>query len=156
MTAGSDAAQSPFPLTLVFLGPFLRSFSTQLSSPPSPVLLSTRTPRSLTCLPEPLADADAKKIVTQAYSPLGDGSSDLITGKLVTGIGQHYNKTGAQVSLRWLKDHGIPLSTKATSAEYLSQDLDAVAGSWSLSAIDLAALDGATKPSGKPSFICNS
>jgi len=98
---------------------------------------------------------DAKGVVTQAYSPLGDGTAELITGKTVTSIGAQYGKSGAQVSLRWLKEHNIPLSTKATNATYLAQDLDSVAGNWSLSAADLKELDTATTPAGKPSFICN-
>ena len=53
-----------------------------------------------------------KGIVVQAYSPLGDGSSELIDGPLVTPIAQEHNKTGAQVSLKWLVQSGIPLSTK--------------------------------------------
>ena len=72
--------------------------------------------------------ADGKGVVTQAYSPLGDGSSELITGPLVTGIGKNYNKSGAAVSLRWLKEHNVPLSTKATNPLYLKENLDAVAG----------------------------
>ena len=33
-----------------------------------------------------------KNITLQAYSPLGDGSSELITGDLVSGIGSSHNK----------------------------------------------------------------
>ena len=54
----------------------------------------------------------------------------------MTGIGSHYNKTGAAISLRWLKEHGIPLSTKATNPTYLKENLDAVAGTWSLDKAD--------------------
>lgn len=55
-----------------------------------------------------------KGIVVQAYSPLGDGSSELIDGPLVTPIAKEHNKTGAQVSLKWLVQSGIPLSTKVS------------------------------------------
>merc|ERR1719454_1216619 len=51
-------------------------------------------------------------IKSQAYSPLGDGSSELITGSLVSGIGEAHNMSGAQVSMRWLIEHGVPLTTK--------------------------------------------
>jgi len=98
--------------------------------------------------------ADGKKIVTQAYSPLGNGGSELITGKLVSGIGAKYGKSGAAVSLHWLKQHGVPLSTKSTEEKHLADDLDAVAGSWDLGGADLATLDAATSPSSRPSFIC--
>ena len=42
---------------------------------------------------------DSKNITFEAYSPLGSGSSELITGNLTTSIGKAHNKTGAQVSL---------------------------------------------------------
>jgi len=94
----------------------------------------------------------AKNITVQAYSPLGDGTSELITGDLVTGIGANHDKSGAQVSLRWVAQHGVPLSTKATSPKYLTEDLDIFG--WSLSDAEMAKLDATTKPAGRPSFIC--
>merc|ERR1711959_339802 len=72
----------------------------------------------------------------QAYSPLGNGESDLITGDLVTTIGAKYDKTGAQVALRWIQE-----------------DVDVF--TFQLSAEDKASLDAATKPSGSPSFRCS-
>jgi hypothetical protein len=59
----------------------------------------------------------SKNITLQAYSPLGDGKGELITGELVTGIGKNHGKSGAQVSLRWVAQHGVPLSTKASNAK---------------------------------------
>lgn len=95
---------------------------------------------------------DSKGIVTQAYSPLGDGSSELITGPLVTGIGKAHNMTGAQVSLRWLIETGVPLTTKTTKASHMEQDLGIFG--FSLEDTEKSQLDRATSPSGKPSFIC--
>merc|ERR1712039_213845 len=66
---------------------------------------------------------DSKGIHVQAYSPLGDGTSELITGQLVTGIGKAHNMTGAQVSLRWVIENGVPLSTKTTKESHLREDL---------------------------------
>jgi len=60
-----------------------------------------------------------KGIVTQAYSPLGDGSTKLIDGPVVTPIGDAHNKTGAQVSLKWLIQSGVPLSTKVSVLDCL-------------------------------------
>merc|ERR1719174_756450 len=89
----------------------------------------------------------------QAYSPLGNGKSDLITGDLVTTIGGHYDKTGAQVALRWIQENGVSLTTKTTKTSHMQEDLDVF--TFQLSAEDKAALDAATKPSGKPSFVCS-
>ena len=97
--------------------------------------------------------AKENKIVLQAYSPLGDGSSELITGPLVSGIGERYSKSGAQVSLRWVAQHGVPLSTKSTEAKYLSQDIDIF--DWALGDDDMTKLDTSTSPAGRPSFVCN-
>ena len=44
-----------------------------------------------------------KKIVLQAWSPLGDGDSTLITGNLTTGIAKAHGKaSGATVALKWI------------------------------------------------------
>jgi len=90
----------------------------------------------------------------QAYSPLGNGESDLITGDLVTSIGANHNKTGAQVALRWIQENGVSLTTKTTKTSHMQQDLDVF--TYELTADEKATLDAATSPSGKPSFRCNS
>merc|ERR1712107_538804 len=89
----------------------------------------------------------------QAYSPLGNGESDLITGDLVTGIGAKYDKTGAQVALRWIQENGVSLTTKTTKTSHMQEDLDVF--TFELSAEDKASLDAAKQPSGSPSFMCN-
>lgn len=95
----------------------------------------------------------SKGVVTQAYSPLGDGTLELITGDLVGGIGKNYGKTGAQVSMRWLIDNEIPFSTKTTSVSHMKEDLDMF--SFDMSKDALKALDAATSPTGTPSFMCS-
>merc|ERR1712166_724839 len=90
----------------------------------------------------------------QAYSPLGNGESDLISGDLVTGIGSNYGKTGAQVAMRWIQENGVSLTTKTTKTSHMEQDLDVF--SFQFTASDKAQLDAATSPSGKPSFMCTS
>jgi diketogulonate reductase-like aldo/keto reductase len=106
---------------------------------------------------DPIGDvtyADAKGIVTQAYSPLGDGTSELITGDLVTGIGKKYSKSGAQVSLHWLYQRGIALTTKSTSETHQRDNLAAVSTSWTLKDDDMATLNTAKSPKSKPSWSC--
>jgi len=98
--------------------------------------------------------SDSKGIVTQAYSPLGDGTSELITGDLVTGIGKAHNATGSQVSLRWLIETGVPLSTKTSKQSHMQEDLEIFGDKFPMAATEKAKLDAATKPAGSPSFIC--
>merc|ERR1712139_726250 len=66
---------------------------------------------------------DSLGVVTQAYSPLGDGSSELITGQQVSNIGKGHGWSGAQVSLRWILDNGVPLTTKTTKKSHMQEDL---------------------------------
>lgn len=89
----------------------------------------------------------------QAYSPLGNGKSDLITGDLVTSIGSAHGKTGAQVALRWIQENGVSLTTKTTKTSHMQEDLDVF--TFELAADEKATLDAATSPSGSPSFMCN-
>jgi len=95
-----------------------------------------------------------KNIVTQAYSPLGNGDSELITGDLVTSIGQAHGWTGAQTAMRWLIDHGVPLSTKTTKVSHMQEDLGIFADV--LADEEKSQLDAAAKPAGKPSWACSS
>jgi len=95
----------------------------------------------------------SKNIVLQAYSPLGDGTSELINGPLVTGIGKAHNKTGAQVSLKWLAQKPVPLVTKADRADFLEQDIDLF--DWQLTPGEVSQLDAAKSPAGLPSFMCD-
>lgn len=96
--------------------------------------------------------AAAKGIFSQAYSPLGDGTAELITGDLVTGIGKSHNMTGAQVSMRWLVERGIPLTTKTTKQSHMQQDLGIFG--FSLEDAEGATLDKSTSPAGQPSWAC--
>ena len=88
---------------------------------------------------------DRHGIVLQAFSPLGAGSTgsprapELITGDLVTSIGAKYGKSGAQVSLRWLVQKGVPIAVESTSKAHLAADVDIF--DFELAADDMAALD---------------
>jgi len=95
----------------------------------------------------------SKGITVQAYSPLGDGSHELIDGPLVTGIGKTHNKTGAQVSLKWLAQKPVPLVTKADRADFLAEDIDLF--DWQLSPGEVSQLSASKTPAGLPSFMCD-
>ena len=86
---------------------------------------------------------DAHDIVLQAYSPLGSmgkyHSAELIDGATVRQIADKYGKSGAQVSLRWVAQHGVPFSTKSSKESHM---LEAIAAfDFSLSDEDMATLD---------------
>ena len=99
---------------------------------------------------------DAHGIVLQAYSPLAVGTpgaaATLINGELVTEIGKAHGKTGPQVALRWVWQHGVPLATRSTSRGHLAQNKDLFG--WALSEEEMAKLDAATEPAADYSFMC--
>jgi len=87
-------------------------------------------------------------ILYQSFSPLcgpcGKGHDELIKGELVSEIGKKHNKTGAQVSLKWLIQHGIPVIPKSDNEEHLRNNLDIF--DWQLGLVDMFKLDSATSP----------
>jgi len=95
----------------------------------------------------------SKGIAMQAYSPLGDGSSELISGNLTTSIGKAHGKTGAQVALKWIAQKSVSLVTKADRVDYLAEDFDL--WDWQLSPGEMEQLSAAKKPAGLPSFMCD-
>merc|ERR1711968_422542 len=79
-------------------------------------------------------------VVYQSFSPLCGpcGTTELIDGPLVSEIGKKYGKTGAQVSLKWQIQQGIPVIPKTHKVEYMKQNVDLF--DWELSDIDMATL----------------
>jgi len=97
--------------------------------------------------------AAAHGLVLQAYSPLGDGRSrELISGPLVSKIGELNGRTGPQVSLKYVLQLGWSLVTKSTSAFHLAEDIDLFG--WTLSPAHMAELTTATAPFANYSFAC--
>jgi len=68
----------------------------------------------------------------------------LISGDLVTSIGAKYGKSGAQVSLKWAVQQGIPVVPKSSNPAHLKENLDLF--DFTLSDEDMHALSSATSP----------
>ena len=67
-------------------------------------------------------------VTYEGFSPLcgpcdGDDHMELLTGELVTSIGKKYNKTGAQVALKWQTQQGIPVIPKSANPTHIAQNL---------------------------------
>ena len=93
----------------------------------------------------------------QAYSALGsvDGSNTamLEAGGPAARIGEaHGGKSAAQVALRWLVQHGIPLVFVSTSRAHIAQSYGALDDSFELTAGEMSALD-AWRPSPAPQNV---
>eukprot|EP00316_Scyphosphaera_apsteinii_P024186 CAMPEP_0119322196 /NCGR_PEP_ID=MMETSP1333-20130426/57520_1 /TAXON_ID=418940 /ORGANISM="Scyphosphaera apsteinii, Strain RCC1455" /LENGTH=318 /DNA_ID=CAMNT_0007329359 /DNA_START=11 /DNA_END=967 /DNA_ORIENTATION=- len=96
----------------------------------------------------------SKGIIPQAYSPLGDNTSELISGPLVRKLGAAHGKTGVQAALRWIWQHGVAVTTKSGKMSHLQEDADIF--NFMLTAEEMANADKSKTPKGKPSFMCNS
>ncbi|MFA5828715.1 MAG: aldo/keto reductase [Candidatus Shapirobacteria bacterium] len=61
-------------------------------------------------------------ITITAYSPLDQG--DVADDPVLTGIGRQYDKTAAQIALRYLVDKGLIVIPKASSRDHLQSNFD--------------------------------
>lgn len=92
---------------------------------------------------------ESKGILFEAYSSLcgpcdPPDNTALISGPLVTSIGKKYNKTGAQVALRWIVQQGIPVIPKASDSQYQADNFNLF--DFYLSGVDMLSLSSATTP----------
>ena len=77
-------------------------------------------------------------ILNEAYSPLGRG--DLFANETVVSVAQHYDKSPAQVLLRWSLQHGFVPLPKSVHRERLESNLQVF--DFTISEEDMAKLDG--------------
>ena len=60
-----------------------------------------------------------------AWGPLGgQGAEGIVKSEVLASIGAKYNKTAAQVALRWLTQRGIVVIPKSTHKERMEQNFD--------------------------------
>jgi len=88
-------------------------------------------------------------ITFQSFSPLcgpcgAPGNKTLLTGAVVTGIGKKHMKSGAQVSLKWQVQQGIPVIPKTDNEVHLAQNLDLF--DWNLTEEEMKVLSQADSP----------
>jgi 2,5-diketo-D-gluconate reductase A len=63
------------------------------------------------------------KIVPQAYSPLGNyATHSLLRANITHAVGETYNRSAAQVALRWVIQNNSSLCVAANKASYLAED----------------------------------
>jgi len=88
-------------------------------------------------------------ILFESFSPLCGPCGhaphmELINGDLVSKIGKAHNKTGSQVSLRWLVQQGIPVIPKSSQKTHLQENMDLF--DFELTADEMATLTAAKSP----------
>ena len=105
---------------------------------------------------EPILNEFGTKMM--AWYPLGgQGADGIVKSELLTTIGAKYNKTAAQVALRWLTQRGIVAIPKSSHKERMAQNINIF--DFSLSDDDMAEIakmnqhDAGTRDFGDPQFV---
>jgi len=105
---------------------------------------------------EPILDEFDTKMM--AWYPLGgQGTDSIVKNNLLTAIGAKYNKTAAQVALRWLTQRGIVAIPKSSHKERMAQNIDIF--DFSLTDEEMAQIaamnqhDAGTRNFGDPQFV---
>jgi 2,5-diketo-D-gluconate reductase A len=75
-------------------------------------------------------------IVTESYSPLGGSDGDLLSAPVLVQLAEKYDKTPAQVVLRWHIQQGLVTIPKSGNPERMKANLDVF--DFSLDPLDLA------------------
>ena len=60
----------------------------------------------------------------EAWGPLAEGRNGLFTDDILTGIGRKYNKSAAQVVLRWHLQHGIVAIPKSVHRQRMEENFN--------------------------------
>ena len=105
---------------------------------------------------EPILDEFGTKMM--AWYPLGgQGTTGIINSELLTAIGAKYNKTAAQVALRWFNQRGIVAIPKSSHKERMMQNIDIF--DFTLTEEEMAQIakmnqhDAGTRNFGDPQFV---
>lgn len=63
-------------------------------------------------------------VIPEAWGPFNGGKRNLFTDPILTAIGKKYNKTAAQVALRWNIQRGVIVIPKSVREERMQQNID--------------------------------
>ena len=88
-------------------------------------------------------------IVPEAWAPFAEGRNDIFNNEILTEIGKKYNKSVAQVIVRWLVEQDIVVLAKSVKPERMAENLDVF--DFSLTDEDKAAI--ATLNEGESQFF---
>ncbi|OJX79857.1 aldo/keto reductase [Leifsonia sp. 71-9] len=78
-------------------------------------------------------------ILTESWSPLGGGSGDLLSSRVLARVAEKHDRTPAQTVLRWHLQNGLVVIPKSANPQRMADNLGAFG--FELDADDLAALD---------------
>ena len=60
----------------------------------------------------------------EAWAPFGEGRNGLLENEILVNIGKKYNKSAAQVILRWLIERGVIIACKSTHIDRMEQNFN--------------------------------
>lgn len=60
----------------------------------------------------------------EAWAPFGEGRNNLFTNEILVSIDKKYNKSSAQVVLRWLIQRGVIVACKSTHIERMQENIN--------------------------------
>ena len=60
----------------------------------------------------------------EAWAPFGEGKSGMFTNEVLVNIGKKYNKSSAQVILRWLIQRGVIVACKSVHEDRMKENFD--------------------------------
>lgn len=63
-------------------------------------------------------------VKTEAWAPFGEGRNNLFSNEVLVSIGKKYNKSSAQVMLRWLIQRGVIVACKSTHIERMQENIN--------------------------------
>lgn len=89
------------------------------------------------------------KVQIEAWGPFAEGKNDLFHNELLGSIGKKYNKSIAQVVLRWLTQRGVVAIPKSVRKERMAENFNSL--DFELNADDMNAI--ATLETGSSSFF---
>lgn len=77
-------------------------------------------------------------IAVEAWAPFAEGKNDIFKNELLLSIGAKYNKSAAQVILRWVTQRGIIALAKSSRKERMMENINVL--DFELSAEDMTAI----------------
>lgn len=72
---------------------------------------------------EKVSQMNEMGVLVESWGPLAEGKLDIFTNETLTTIGQKYNKSVAQVILRWLTQRGIVVIPKSVHKERITENI---------------------------------
>jgi diketogulonate reductase-like aldo/keto reductase len=84
--------------------------------------------------------AERYGVSLMAWAPFGEGKNNMFTNETLLSIGSKYNKSAAQVILRWLIQRGIIIACKSTHEERIRQNFEVF--DFTLSDDDMKIIEG--------------